>query len=71
MLIGNYNVILTDVDFAKNSASAAYGMAYGGAICADFSTSNNGEEAGSTDLTLNITQNMTYAGNTVSSGSTG
>ena len=46
-------------------------MAYGGAICADFSTGNNGEEAGSTDLTLNITQNMTYAGNTVSSGSTG
>lgn len=71
MLKGNYNVILTDVDFAKNSASAANGMAYGGAICADFSTGNNGEEAGSTDLTLNITQNMTYAGNTVSSGSTG
>ena len=71
MLKGNYNVILTDVDFAKNSASAANGMAYGGAICADFSTGNNGEEAGSTDLTLKITQNMTYAGNTVSSGSTG
>ena len=29
MLKGNYNVILTDVDFAKNSASAANGMAYG------------------------------------------
>ena len=64
-------VLKSFLDFAKNSASAANGMAYGGAICADFSTGNNGEEAGSTDLTLNITQNMTYAGNTVSSGSTG
>lgn len=75
---GTNPIKLTNVEFTNNSAIATRGnefggTAYGGAICADYSTGNNGEQPGSADVILTITsgKSMTYSGNTVSSDSIG
>ncbi len=78
LLIKGNSIVLTDVGFTNNSAVANKtdntqgGAAYGGAIVVDYST-GNGDGTGlnrDADLTIKITQDMTYAGNTVSSDST-
>lgn len=79
MIKGTDPVTFTDVEFTNNSAVAtrdqnkAGGFAYGGAILADLTTGTNGEAKGLANLVFNITagNNMTYAGNTVSSDSVG
>lgn len=68
---GNNPVTFENVAFTNNSAEARYGQAYGGAILADYSTGNNGDIPGASDLIFKVTENLTYAGNTVSSASEG
>ena len=78
MIKGNDPVTFTDVEFTNNSAVATHdknagGFAYGGAIVADFTTGTNGEAQSTANLTFKVTSgnSLTYAGNTVSSDSTG
>lgn len=76
---GSSPVNFTNVEFTNNSAVAKQGtekdvvggQAYGGAILADYSTGNNGDVPGAADLIFKVTKDMTYAGNTVSSDSSG
>ena len=79
LVIKGNSITMTDVLFQGNSATATKtdktvgGYAYGGAIAVDYST-GYGDGTGqnrTADLTVNITQDMTYSGNTVSSDSTG
>lgn len=78
MIKGISPVIFTDVRFENNSATATKtstttgGGAFGGAIYADYSTGNNGDQAGNADLIFKVTagKSLAYTGNTVSSDST-
>ena len=80
MLIkGNNPITLENVLFENNSAIATKtegtvgGAAYGGAILVDYST-GDGDGTGqnrAADLIVNITKDMAYTGNTVSSDSAG
>lgn len=79
MIKGISPVTFTDVLFQNNAASATKtettsgGIAYGGAILADYSTGNNGDTAGSADLIFNVSagKSLAYTGNTVSSENEG
>lgn len=79
MVIKGNTITLTDVLIAENSAVATKtedtvgGAAYGGAILVDYST-GHGDGSGqnrTAELTVKITKDMAYTGNTVSSDSTG
>lgn len=79
MVIKGNTITLTDVLIAANSAVATKtedtvgGAAYGGAILVDYST-GHGDGSGqnrTAELTVKITKDMAYTGNTVSSDSTG
>lgn len=76
MLKGSPNTIFKDVLFTNNSAVAQKtdetvgGYAYGGAVMVDFSTGNTTGVERASDITFEITKDLTYFGNTVSSDST-
>lgn len=79
MIKGISPVTFTDVLFQDNAARATKtettsgGIAYGGAIVADYSSGNNGDTAGSADLIFNVSagKSLAYSGNTVSSENEG
>lgn len=76
MLKGNPGTVFTDVVFTNNSATAnknetTGGYAYGGALMVDFSTGTATGVERASDVTFEVTRDLVYSGNTVSSDSTG